>query len=204
MMALVALPAVAASENVRGWYDLGANVIQDAKIESFFDQPLSDNKIKFDPGFRAGIGLGTELTRRIAVEAEGGFHYNNIKSVSGSTSGLGDLYQFPVLGNLVLQFPNPTKIVPVIGGGAGAVFSIIDAQDISLGAARFSSQEETWSFAYQGYAGFYYDFKPEMGLGVTYHYLNNNGPSWKTSTGSTVKVDRLVSHSLSLTFHFRF
>src|SRR6185503_9378380 len=139
----LALPAVA-SENIRGWYELGANVIEDAEIESFLGEPLSGNKMEFDPGFRAAIGIGTEITRYLAVEAEGAFHYNSLKSVGGATSALGDLYQFPIMGNVVLQWPNPSKFVPVIGAGVGAVFSVFDAQDITLGASRFSSNEETW------------------------------------------------------------
>jgi opacity protein-like surface antigen len=200
---MIGIPA-AAEENIRGWYEVGATVIQDAKLEAFFDQPLSDNKVKFDPGFRAAIALGTDLMPFLAVEAEGAFHYNSIKSVSGATSGLGDLYQFPVMGNVVLQFPNRTRLVPVLGGGVGAVFSVFDAKDITLGTARFSSSEETWTFAYQGYAGLLYQFRPEMALGVTYHYVNNDGPSWRDSAGNNVKFNRLVSHSLSLTFNFRF
>ena len=125
--------SAAADENVRGWYELGATVIEDAKLEAFFDQPVADNKVKFDPGFRAAIAIGMDVTRYLAVEAEGGFHYNGIRSVGGATSSLGDLYQFPVMGNLVLQFPNRTRLVPVIGGGVGAVFSILDARDITLG-----------------------------------------------------------------------
>ena len=199
----VAIPAMAA-ENIRGWYEVGANVIEDAKLEEFLDQPVSDNKVKFDPGFRAAIALGTEITRHFAVEAEGGFHYNSIKSIGDAVSAQGDLYQFPVLGNIVLQFPNSTPLVPVIGAGVGATFSILDAKNITLGAARFSSNEETWSFTYQGYAGLLYQFRPQMALGLTYHYINNDGPSWKDAAGSTVKFNRIGSHSLALTFNFRF
>jgi opacity protein-like surface antigen len=190
--------------NSRGWYELGATIIEDAKLEDFFDQPLSGNKVKFDPGFRAAIALGTDILPFLAVEAEGGFHYNSIKSVSGATAGQGDLYQFPVMGNIVLQFRNRTHLVPVIGAGVGAVYSIFDAQNITLGTARFSTSQETWTFAYQGYAGLLYQFSREMAIGVTYHHLNNDGPSWRDTAGNHVKFNRLTSHSLSLTLNFRF
>lgn len=202
--AMDATKAGAASENIRGWYDLGAVAIEDAELEAFFDEPLSDNKVEFEPGFRGAIGIGTQLARFVAVEAEGGFHYNSIKSVSGANSGRGDLYQFPVFGNVVLNFPNRSRFVPVLGAGVGAVYSIIDANDISIGASRFSSSEETWSFAFQGYAGFVYYFRPEMALGLTYHYIHNNGPTWDDNDGNDVKFDRLVNHSLALTFTFHF
>src|SRR5436190_18551424 len=70
LVGTVALSATA-SDNIRGWYEVGANVVEDAKLEQFFDQSVSDNKVKFDPGFRGAIALGTDITRFFAVEVEG-------------------------------------------------------------------------------------------------------------------------------------
>ena len=105
----------------RGWYEVGGTVMENTELESFFDESVSHNEVKFDPGFRAGMAIGKQLTRHIAIEAEGGFHYNSIRSIEDASSDDGELYQVPVLGNLVLQFPNRTRLIPVIGGGAGAV-----------------------------------------------------------------------------------
>jgi opacity protein-like surface antigen len=204
LAAATTVSAAAGPQNIRGWYELGAVAIEDAKLESFLDEPLSGNEVEFEPGFRGAIGLGTELTRYLAVEVEGAFHYNSIESVRGASSGQGDLFQFPVFGNIVLHFPNRSGFVPVIGGGVGAVYSIIDADDITIGATTFSSREDTWSFAYQGYAGLIYYFRPEMALGLTYHYVRNDGPTWDDSDGDDVKFDRLVNHSLAITFSFHF
>ncbi len=204
LVCLGSVTAVSAPLGVRGWYELGATVIEDAKLESFFDEPGSGNKVKFDPGFRGAIALGKEFSRYVAIEAEGGFHYNSIRSIGGAVSDNGELYQIPVLGNLVLQFPNRTGLVPVIGVGVGGVFNILDGDDITLGASRFSGTEETWSFAYQGYGGLMYSFRPDMALGVGYHYLRNDGPSWDLGDGRDVKLNRLVNHSFVLTFTFRF
>jgi len=204
LLCLGSATGVSAPVGARGWYELGATAIDAAKLESFFDEPVSGNKVKFDPGFRSAIALGAELTRYVSLEAEGGFHYNSIRSINGAASDNGELYQFPILGNLVLHFPNRTRLVPVIGGGVGAVFSILDGKDIALGASRFSSTEETWSFAYQGYAGLMYSFRPDMALGFRYHYLRNDGPTWDLGAGNDVKFNHLVNHSLVLAFSFRF
>jgi len=204
LLCLGTATAMSAPLGVRGWYELGGTLVEDARLESFLGGPVSGNKVKFDPGFRGAIGLGKEFSPYVAVEAEGGFHYNRIRSIEGPESDNGELYQIPVLGNLVLQFPNRTRLVPVIGGGVGAVFNILDGDDIALGASRFSSTEESWSFAYQGYAGLMYSFRPDMGLGVGYHYLRNDGPSWDVGDGNDFKFNRLVNHSFVLTFNFRF
>ena len=119
LLCLASATGVSAA-GVRGWYELGATAIDDAELEFFFDEPVSRNKVKFDPGFRGAIALGAELTRFVALEAEGGFHYNSIRSIEGAASDNAELFQFPILGNLVLQFPNRTRVVPFIGGGVGA------------------------------------------------------------------------------------
>jgi len=204
LLCLGSATAVSAPLGVRGWYELGATAAEDAKLESFFGEPFSGGKVKFDPGFRGAIALGKEFSRYVALEAEGGFHYNSIRSIGGADSDNGELYQLPVLGNLVLQFPNRTRIVPVVGGGVGAVFSILDGKNITLGNSRFSDTEETWSFAYQGYGGLMYSFRPDMALGISYHYLRNDGPTWDLGDGNNIKLNRLVNHSLVLTYNFRF
>jgi opacity protein-like surface antigen len=204
LLCLAGARSISAQTGVRGWYELGATVIEDVELKSFLNEAVSGNKVKFNTGFRGAIGLGAELTPFLALEAEGGFHYNSIRSISGAASANAELYQFPVLGNVVLQFPNPTGLLPFIGGGAGAVFNILDAHNITLGASRLSSTEETWSFAYQGYAGLMYSFRPDMALGFSYHYLSNDSPNWDLGAGNNVKFDRLAIHSLVLAFNFRF
>ena len=188
----------------RGWYELGGTFMENSELESFFDESVSHNEVEFEPGFRAAMGIGKELTRYVAIEAEGAFHYNSIRSIKDATSDDGELYQVPVFGNLVLQFPNRTRLVPVIGGGVGAVFSMLHADEIALGASEFSETEEAWSFAFQGFAGLLYSFRDDMALGLTYHYVNADGPTWNGRSGEDIEIDRLVTHSLGLTFSFRF
>jgi opacity protein-like surface antigen len=204
LLCLASATGVSAHAGIRGWYELGATSIEEVHLKSFFNEPVSGNKVKFDTGFRGAMALGTDLTPYLALEAEGGFHYNSIRSLSGAASANGELFQFPVLGNLVLRFPNRTGLVPVIGGGVGAVFNILDGHDITLGASRLSSTEETWSFAYQGYAGLLYSFRPDMALGISYHYLSNESPTWDLGAGNNVKFNRLAIHSIVLAFSFRF
>jgi hypothetical protein len=49
-----------------------------------------------------------------------------------------------------------------------------------------------------------YSFRPDMALGISYHYLRNDGPTWDFGDGNNVKFNRLVNHSLVLTYNFRF
>ena len=206
IMALVILVTVipsALSQHFRGWYEAGGTFIDDAKLKSFLGESVDGNKIEFDPGFRAGIALGKEVARFVVLELESGFNYNTLKSIGGAAEADSKLYQVPALGNIVLQFPNRTRLVPSVGAGAGAVYSILDAENISIGGTQLTDSDDTWTFAYQGYAALRYQFRPDMALGLSYHYLVNDAPGWKSRAG-LVKFDRLVNHSISVSFGFAF
>lgn len=201
---LAAFPLCGNAQMIRGWYEAGAAQIRDSQIESVSGSPGYSGDVEFDTGFRFGLGLGYEVTRYVAVEVEGGFHYNGIKSITGASASDGQLYQVPVMANLVLQFPNKLNLVPVIGGGAGAVGCFLDANSISVGGTTFSGTETTWTFGYQGYAGLQYRFRPDMSLGVTYHFIVADGPSWSNGQGGSIALDSLQNQTLSLTFGFTF
>lgn len=202
--ALLVAP-VSGAQMVHGWYELGGTVLEDAALESFAGEAVAGNSVKFDPGFRFGIALGGELTRFLRLEVESGFQYNNLDSIAGASAASGKLYQVPVMGNVVLQWPNKTRLVPVVGAGVGAIWSVLDADAIMLGATTLTGSQDGWEFAYQGFAGVSYSFRPDMGLGVFYHYLVADNPSWNVATGlPAVKFDAVRSHTLSLALNFRF
>ena len=162
--------------------------------------------MKFDTGFHFGLGIGQELTRFLRVELESGFNYNAIKSIGDADASSGNIYRVPILANVVLQYPNRTRFVPMIGAGAGAHWAVLDAQNISLGSTSLNDDSSTWTFGYQGYAGVRYQFRENMNLGVFYHYSVADGPSWEfdSAPGGNFKLDSLRTHTLSLTFGWDF
>jgi opacity protein-like surface antigen len=208
---LVCVPSASAEdfdfyEFLYGWYEAGPALVNDAKIRDFFDEAVTGNTVKFDTGFHFGIGIGRELTRYLSIEVESGFNYNALKSIEDATASSGNLYRVPVMGNVVLQYPNRTGLVPVVGAGVGAQWVRMEAQNIDLGATTLNDDSETWVFGYQGYAGIRYQFNERMNLGVFYHYSVADGPSWKFSSfpDGNFKLDSVRTHSLSLTFGWHF
>ena len=194
------------SEGIYGWYEAGPALMEDAKVQDFFGETIDGTKMKFDTGFHFGIGIGQELTRFLRVELESGFNYNAIKSLGNADASSGNIYRVPVLANVVLQYPNRTGLVPVIGAGAGAHWAVLDAQNISLGSTTLNDDSSTWTFGYQGYAGVRYQLRENMNLGVFYHYSVADGPSWEfdSAPGGNIKLDSLRTHTLSLTFGWDF
>src|SRR5690349_12940037 len=142
----VTLPASAQlsyPEGVYGWYEAGGTVVDKAKLRDFPGEFTTDNSVKFDPGFHFGMAIGHELMcRYVSVELESGFNYNSLHSIAGASDSSGNFYRVPVLGNLVLKYPNRSRITPVIGAGAGAHWSVFDAQNVTFGATRLSDDAE--------------------------------------------------------------
>ncbi len=194
------------ADGLYGWYEGGPALVEDAKVQDFFGETIDGNKMKFDTGFHFGLGIGREVTQFFRVELESGFNYNSIKSIGDATASSGNIYRVPVLANLVLQYPNRTRFVPMIGAGAGAHWAVLDAQNISLGSTSLNDDSSTWTFGYQGYAGVRYQFRENMNLGVFYHYSVADGPSWEfdSAPGGNFKLDSLRTHTLSLTFGWDF
>jgi opacity protein-like surface antigen len=193
-------------EGLYGWYEAGPAFVEDAKIEDFFGELVNGNRVEFDTGFHFGIGIGRELTPYVRIEMESGFNYNALKSIEEAAASSGNIYRIPVMGNLVLLYPNRTRIVPVVGAGVGAHWAKCDAQNIDLGATILDDDAETWVFGYQGYAGVRYQFNDRMNLGVFYHYNVADGPSWDFGDDpeGNFKLDSIRTHSVSLTLGWQF
>jgi opacity protein-like surface antigen len=193
-------------EGLYGWYEAGPALVENAKIRDFFGEDVVGNRVKFDTGFHFGLGIGRELTDYFRVELESGFNYNSLKSIETATASSGNIYRVPVMGNMVLQYPNRTRITPVIGAGVGAHWLALDAQNIELGSTLVDDSSSTWVFGYQGYGGLRYEFNERMNIGVFYHYSVADGPSWEFDSipGGNFKLDSLRTHTLSLTFGWYF
>lgn len=192
-------------EGLYGWYEAGPAVVDKAEIRDFFGEDAVGSRVKFDTGFHFGLGIGREVTDYFRVELESGFNYNSLKSIDTATASSGNIYRVPVMGNIVLQYPNRTRITPVIGGGVGAHWLAMDAQNIELGSTVLDDSASTWVFGYQGYGGLRYHFNERMNLGVFYHYSVADGPSWEfDSLPGNFKLDSLRTHTLSLTFGWYF
>ena len=192
-------------EGVYGWYEAGGTVVDNAKLQDFPGEFTANNTVKFDPGFHFGMAIGHEVTRYVSVELESGYNYNALRSIGDATESSGDFHRIPVLGNLVLRYPNPSRVMPVIGAGAGAHWSSFDAQNVAFGATTLREDAETWTCGYQGYAGVCYKFRENMSWGLFYHYSVVDGPSWDfDSSGGNFKLDSLRTHSVALTFGWYF
>lgn len=192
-------------EGLYGWYEGGPALVEDVKIRDFFGETVDGSEVEFDTGFHFGLGIGREITDYFRVELESGFNYNSIRGITDATASSGNMYRVPVMGNLVLQYPNRTRITPVIGAGVGAHWMVMDAQNIEIGSSVVDDSASTWVFGYQGYGGLRYHFNERMNVGVFYHYSVADSPSWEfDSLPGNFKLESVRTHTLSLTFGWYF
>jgi opacity protein-like surface antigen len=183
--AIAAFNAVpAAAQDDTGMYlklDGGANFLQQITVNNFG----SEFKEDMDVGFRFDIMAGYNLNRYAGVEFETGFMYNEPKNVSDVWLGA-----VPVLGNLVLRYPNSTPFVPFVGIGAGGAFTLLDNGD---------SLENDFVFAYQLQGGLNYMLSEDMSLGFTYKYFATADQDY-----DGIEIEDVHNHFVGLNFSWNF
>ena len=161
---------------------------------------LTDDKVSFDTGFRIDLGYQLGLTENWALQFEVGYIYNGLDKFednSGSSPAHGELWQLPVLANVIYNIPLQPNLNLYFGAGLGADFSFIHAEGDNADAV---------SFAYQGTVGLNYAVASNIDLGIAYKFLGTTGQTFNDlgGSGSDVKIDSSWNQSILLTVLFKF
>lgn len=199
--------------------EIGPTMTEDVTLRDFLG--LGGGKIEFDPGMRMAVGGGYSFSDFVAVGGETGFTFNYIDNISGNFVGEGDssIGQVPLLANVVFKFPNPSRVVPFIGAGAGVSFPFFHADDIVFDPTPGSpgsgdetivdGSESDAVFAWQAFAGLKYQINDNMSVGLSYKYLHAESPDWEaedvfTGLDSEIAISDLRTHAVTFVFTFRF
>ena len=190
--------AVAADNDANRFYvgaDVGPAFAEDVNISA-------GDEIKFNPGVRGDVNLGYHFTPWIASEFGMGVVWNSVDSIGGvkmsSYGGSMDLYQIPLMGNVVLTAPDLGRFRPYVGGGIGCVFGKLDFNS-PLGDIHDTDH----TFSYQALAGLNYQITEHCEVGLGYRYLCTFNHAW-TESGVTLDTGGTATHSVicSLTWKF--
>jgi OOP family OmpA-OmpF porin len=209
---LIACTAPALGQSTRFYVkgDLGGNLTQDATLNEFFGPVAPDTKVKFDPGFRAGLAGGYQLTDWFAGEVEIGYMENHIDSITGADRVHDSWFaNIPFLVNGKLQYPNSSPITPYIGAGVGFSEALLRVGRIDLAGTSLHGDIADTVFAYQAFAGLRYRINDQMGLSVEYRYFAADGATWQAdftsgTASDTMRMGHTRTHAISLAFDFRF
>jgi OmpA-OmpF porin, OOP family len=189
--------------------DIGVNWLQDIRLRSLDAVPLSGVRATVDPGIRFTFGGGLQFNEFLAVGLETGLLYNTlgrIETPGGSGALDGDLFQVPILANLVVRVPNQTRFIPFIGVGGGALYGHARLDGLvapGLGPVAARAGANTWEGAFQAFAGLKYAYSPDLDVGLGYKFLTTTRPVWEFD-GTRIRADELSNHSVSLILSIRF
>jgi opacity protein-like surface antigen len=178
--------------------ELGGVLQQDLIVRS------AGQRAPVDAGIGGNLNLGFDITDALAIELQTGAASSSINT-SGSTvpSFVGNdvnLYQVPILANVVFRAPLPGGLTPYVGAGFGGVVS-----ELELNHHRFYQSDTDITPGYQAMAGVKCALNRFTELGVGYRFLGTtahtwfaNNPSAYTATGPT------FSHSIVATLNLSF
>jgi opacity protein-like surface antigen len=146
--------------------------------------------------------LGWHFSDQLAAELETGFTLNSVHKIGGvpvsSYGGKADIYQIPMMANLVYTFPLKGKFKPFIGAGGGGIATWADMQT-PLGNVN----DTDFTFGYQGMAGVGWELSKCVDIGMTYKFMASLDHDW-SSGGVAFKTDGMFSHSILLSFRWKF
>jgi opacity protein-like surface antigen len=207
-----AATGLAADPSERGFYgstDVGVSMVEDVELKSIGGLGLGNAEVEFDPGVRLNLDAGYVFNSFLSAGVETGVAYNAFDRLSGPGGSAeidGDLFQVPLLGTVTVRFTNPSRFVPFIGAGLGAVYSraVLDSFNTGVpGGAIRESSGDAFDWAWQGTAGVKFHYSDRADVGLVYRYLAVDSPEWEFR-GTKTKLDDLATHSLSLLFSYRF
>ncbi len=203
---LLAATAAQAQSADKLYLDVRAGVAlpQDAAIQ--YSPYGNSGNVEFDAGLHVGVNFGYHLCRSFAAELETGVLWNSINAINGnhpsSMGGSADLYQIPVLANLVYQ-PLHGAFVPFASVGVGGVAGMFDSSSLALFGPAANYSDMNFVFAYQATLGFKYAVSEHFELGLAYQFLGTTGNDW-SDHGVPFKTDGVVTHSIMATLTWRF
>lgn len=173
--------------------NLGVNFLND--LSDSAPAPVNTVSLTFDPGFRADVTLGYTFfaneTLTLGAAGETGFIYNSLDRVEGGNGASaaidGDFFQVPFLGKVVLTLLPDSQWSPFISAGGGGVYS-------RLNVDTTGTESDETDPALQGQVGIKYKFNENCLVGASYKCL----------VVFPEDIDKIVNHSISMMFGYRF
>jgi len=175
--------------------DLGAAFQQAVRIKGA-------DLIDFHNGVRGDVAIGYRANSWFAVELASGAIWNSGDKIGGVTfSSFGgglDLYQIPIMGNVVFSTPSWHGFKPYLGAGVGGVAAMLDFQR-PLGSIR----DTDFTLSYQAFAGLNYQVCKHVDLGVGYKFLLTEDHNW-AQNGVTLQTEGTGTHSVTASLTWKF
>jgi opacity protein-like surface antigen len=178
--------------------ELGGVLQQDLIVRN------AGQKVPFDPGIGGNISVGVDITDALSVELQTGASASDINT-SGSTAlafagNNADIYQIPLLANVIFKAPLPGGLMPYVGAGFGGAVT-----ELEVYQHHFYQSDTDITPAYQAMAGVKFALNRHTQLGVGYRFLGTTAHTWfADNPGAYTPTGPTFSHSIvgTLTISF--
>lgn len=175
--------------------NIGASLLNQTKV-------LDGDRIAFDVGVRTDLAVGYHLSSWAAVEFNTGVIWNSADKIGGvpldSFGGSMDIYQIPLLGNLVLSAPSKSGFRPYIGGGVGCMATVLDFRS-PLG----DISDCDFAFGYQAFVGITYSTSSNLELGIGYRFSQTRDHGWDDG-GVSLHTEGTATHAILASIRWKF
>ncbi|MEQ1888480.1 MAG: OmpA family protein [Alphaproteobacteria bacterium] len=137
-----------------------------------------------DAGWAVLPSIGYRYQNGLRAELELGYRSNDVDSLSGVTTGAGEITAKSAMLNLLYDANSEGRLSPYIGAGAG--YAQVEYDGVGpIGAGRINDEDNV--FAYQGIAGVSYRMSEAVELAAEYRYFATQDPDLRTSAGVAVE-----------------
>lgn len=188
-----------------GWYvsgSLGANYVPDLRTKTTSGPFKETNDLGFGLLGAAGYAFGP-----VRIEEELGWRRNSLdklKTPTGNFQAGGSLDGWSAMTNAYYDFHTGTPFTPYIGAGIGAVN--VAANNIRSLSTGVVTDDNSWTFGYQGIAGVSYAINDQLSLRADYRYLGTTQADLGENPGFGSGSAKLnyASHMVLVGFSYSF
>lgn len=164
--------------------------------------PQGEQAMNFNTGVRGEVELSYDFTPWLVAGLETGAIWSSVDSIGGVTmssyGGSLDLFQIPLMANVVFTTHSWKRLRPYAGGGLGCVFGLLDFNS-PLG----NIEDVDTTLAFQALAGVRYEISDRLELGLGYKYLATQSHAW-SQDGVALYTEGSGIHSVTCSLTWRF
>jgi outer membrane protein OmpA-like peptidoglycan-associated protein/opacity protein-like surface antigen len=204
LAAVLMAPGFAHAYPKQGWYaGLGAGV----GFQESTDAVAAgvSNNLSFDPGYVVSGSVGFGFENQFRPEFELAYRNSSVSEAKGpgAAGGTGNFNSIAMMANLFYDFDTRSGLTPYIGIGIGGAF--VGADSAGSVFTGNTIDDQPFTFAYQGIAGFSYELSERVDATLDYRYFRTLEPDFKTGTGGVAVNDaNYVNHSIMLGLRYVF
>ena len=206
--------------------DAGVNFARVRTASGVAQSSFSNVEINFDPGvdLEFGIGLPLGASSGWSIEVMTGITINAVESISGQfasaanpmlagtvTGGSGDLYQVPIVANLLYRFDLSDTMALGLLAGFGGQYSDLEVADVRVLDPRFpggvdvgGSSSNGWAFRYQFGLDLSWSLSSRASLGLNVRYAGTTDLNGGSGSGSDFDAKSFQNLAMGITFSLAF